>query len=444
MESGFLTFILVSSFAVHSSRSSTDWDDVVVAREGSSTTLVCTYPTLRSPFTLNWMVKSLGADEWKLVRTASEGKKFSGSASKPSMRWTDPNFQDTGVFSLSFFPTMEDRGLYSCMIRQQEKKLKERIILLAILTVTVLPSPIIPVHSTLRMNARVTPEMAVDKITWTSPDGITIKSEKTTNKETEAKLPLVQYTDNGVYVCTVHPWGKSSSPIFPFSVNVTITADKEASFTDIVHAEQLFTVTLVQTPMILKCPGGKGDLVKLQWKPTDRRNSGMKAVMLYDRWRGTTTSPQPSPRVELAGPPYNAEAGSFALRLTPELNDGGLYICEVHLNDKISIQSTTVTVMKEPVGVTAPSMLPSLAALLLLVPLVAAAVGVLLWRQKQISHRDIEYSLSVQSGEAENIYENPDDVRQQGPALDSVYMDLKPRGEDDVYKELERYEQCQS
>ncbi|XP_053287883.1 g6f-like isoform X2 [Pleuronectes platessa] len=528
MESGFLTFILVSSFAVHSSRSSTDWDDVVVAREGSSTTLVCTYPTLRSPFTLNWMVKSLGADEWKLVRTASEGKKFSGSASKPSMRWTDPNFQDTGVFSLSFFPTMEDRGLYSCMIRQQEKKLKERIILLAILTVTVLPSPIIPVHSTLRMNARVTPEMAVDKITWTSPDGITIKSEKTTNKETEAKLPLVQYTDNGVYVCTVHPWGKSSSPIFPFSVNVTITADKEASFTDIVHAEQLFTVTLVQTPMILKCPGGKGDLVKLQWKPTDRRNSGMKAVMLYDRWRGTTTSPQPSPRVELAGPPYNAEAGSFALRLTPELNDGGLYICEVHLNDKISIQSTTVTVMKvktkrssskleliclysersqvqtvqwkhqnpnrrlqmstsslgqitttvplpitpdtagtytctltlnngqtilatqavtlppeEPVGVTAPSMLPSLAALLLLVPLVAAAVGVLLWRQKQISHRDIEYSLSVQSGEAENIYENPDDVR-QGPALDSVYMDLKPRGEDDVYKELERYEQCQS
>ncbi|XP_060937778.1 g6f-like [Limanda limanda] len=504
-----------------------NWDDVVVAREGSSTTLVCAYPALRSPFTFNWIAKSLGADEWKLVLSAEKGKEFFGSAWKASMQLTDPNFQDTGVFSLFFSPTMEDIGLYSCSIRQQERILKERIILLAILTVTVLPSPIIPVHSTLRMNARVTPENAVDKITWTSPEGVTIKSEKTTNRETEAKLPLVRYTDNGVYVCTVHPWGKSSSPIFPFSVNVTITANRQALFTDIEYGEEIFTATQVQRPLLLKCPGGKGDLVKLQWKSTDKRTNGMKGVMLYDRWRGTTTSPQPSPRVELAGPPYNAEAGSFAIRLTPELNDGGLYVCEVHLNDKITIQSTRVTVMKvktkrssskleliclysersqvqtvkwnhqntnrqlqmstsslgqitttvplpitpdtagtytctltlsngqtilatqavtlppEEPGVTAPSMLPSLSALLLLVPLVAAAVGVLLWRQKQISHRDIEYSLSVQSGEVENVYENPDDIR-QGPALDSVYMDLKPRGEDDVYKELERYEQCQS
>jgi hypothetical protein len=41
----------------------------------------------------------------------------------------------------------------------------------------------------------------------------------------------------------------------------------------------------------------------------------------------------------------------------------------------------------ESAGVAAPSLLPPLSALLLLVPLVAAAVGVLLWRQRHISQR---------------------------------------------------------
>lgn len=43
--------------------------------------------------------------------------------------------------------------------------------------------------------------------------------------------------------------------------------------------------------------------------------------------------------------------------------------------------------LAEGSGVTAPSLLPSFSALLLLVPLVAAAVGVLLWRQRHISQR---------------------------------------------------------
>jgi len=104
----------------------------MVAREGMPTTLVCTDTTVRGAVAINWMVKSL--DEWKLVLSASESKKFSGGASKASMRLTDPNFQDTGVFSLFLVPRMEDSGLYSCLIKQQERKLKEKIILLAILT----------------------------------------------------------------------------------------------------------------------------------------------------------------------------------------------------------------------------------------------------------------------------------------------------------------------
>ncbi|XP_069393602.1 g6f-like isoform X2 [Paralichthys olivaceus] len=530
MESGFLTFILVSSFAVHSFHSGiTDWDDVVVARAGSSTTLVCTDATVRGPVTLNWMVKSLGAKEWKLVLSASESNTFSGGASKASMQLTESNFQGTGVFSLSFCPKMEDGGLYSCLIQQQERKLKERILLLAILTVTVLPSPIIPKYSTLRLIARVTPD--ITKITWISPDGISIKSENTPNVGTEAKLPLVQHTDNGVYICMVHPLGNSS--IFPFSVNITVdAADKVVSLTDNRNDTMTSTATRVRMPLLLNCPSFQGDFVRLQWQPPDTRNN-MQGVIQYDRWRDSTSLTKHSRRVQLAGPPYNSEAGSFAFLLKPELNEGGLYACEVFLNDKPSIHSTMVSVMKVKtkrsssklelsclysersqvrsvkwkhqntnrqlqmssnspgsitttvplpitpdtagnytctlklkngqticamqavtlppeggrdvhVGVTAPPMLPSLSALLLLVPLVAAAVGVLLWRQKQISDHDIEYSLSVQSGEVENIYENPDDIRQQGPPQGSVYMDLKPRGEDDVYKELERYEQCQS
>lgn len=106
----------------------------MVAREGMPTTLVCTDTNVRGAVDINWMVKPVGVKEWKLVLSANERKEFSGGASKASMRLTDPNFQDTGVFSLFFLPTAEDSGLYSCLIKQQERKLKEKIILLAVLT----------------------------------------------------------------------------------------------------------------------------------------------------------------------------------------------------------------------------------------------------------------------------------------------------------------------
>ncbi len=106
----------------------------MVVKEGMSTTLFCTEATVRGAVDINWKMKSLGADDWTLVISANDRKKFHGGAWKASMQLTDPNFQDTGVFSLFFTPKMEDGGLYSCLIRQQERKLKERIILLAILT----------------------------------------------------------------------------------------------------------------------------------------------------------------------------------------------------------------------------------------------------------------------------------------------------------------------
>ncbi|XP_075965740.1 g6f-like [Anarhichas minor] len=530
MESAFLTIILVSTLEVYSSHSGiTDWDDVMVAREGVPTTLGCTDATMRGAVTINWKVKSVGVDEWKLLLSANEKKKFSGGASKTSMRLTDPDFQDTGVFSLFLVPRMEDSGLYSCSIKQHEREL-EKIILLAILTVTVVPAAPIPLLSTLQLAAVVNPGYAITSITWAAPGGISMKSEKKTNTGTVAKLPQVQSSDSGAYICMVRLSGNSNNTPFPFKVDVIVDADNMASFTNITHDSDIPTATQARTLFPLTCPGVQGDYVRLHWRPPDRKHSDMMLVYRNDRWGGSTFFTNHSKRLQLAGPPYNAEAGSFSFLLTPEFEDGGLYICEVFLNDNVVSRRTILSVLKATVktrrsssklelgcrysersqvqsarwtyqnksrqldswgkepgrittnlplpitsdtagnytctlqlkngqtvwatqavtlpherardveggSVATPSLLPSLSALLLLVPLVAAAVCVLLWRQKHICDRGIEQSLSVHSGDAENIYENPEDIR-QAPPQGSVYMDLKPRGEDDVYKELERY-----
>lgn len=105
-----------------------------MTREGIPTTLICTDTTVRGGLTINWKVKTIGADSWKLVLSASKTKELLGSAFKASMRLIDSNSQDTGNFSLFFNPKVEDCGLYSCMVKHQEKILKETVILLAILT----------------------------------------------------------------------------------------------------------------------------------------------------------------------------------------------------------------------------------------------------------------------------------------------------------------------
>lgn len=106
----------------------------MVTREGIPATLICTDTTARGGVTINWKVKTIGADSWKLVLSASKTKELLGSAFKASMRLIDPNSQDTGDFSLFFHPKVEDCGLYSCMVKQQERILKETVILLAVLT----------------------------------------------------------------------------------------------------------------------------------------------------------------------------------------------------------------------------------------------------------------------------------------------------------------------
>ncbi|XP_029694558.1 g6f-like isoform X1 [Takifugu rubripes] len=523
MEAVFFTFILIFSFAVYSFQA--DNRDVVVAREGIPTTLICTDTTVRNGVTINWKVKTIGVDEWKLLLSASKTKEFFGSASKASMRLIDPNFQNTGNFSLFFIPKVEDCGLYSCMIEQPERIPKETVIHLAILTVTVVPAAPIRLLSTLRLIASVKPESVSTNIIWVGPGGISMKSETKPNTGTVAKVPQIQKNDSGAYVCMVRLWSTSPNILFPFNVEVMVDVKSEASFTNITHGTVITTATRAQMPFTIICPGVQGDYVRLYWQPHSPRNMKRNVLQLYhyDRWRGITFVNNQSKRVHLAGPPYNADAGSFSFLFTPELNNGGQYSCDVFLNDNVYRQRTVLSVFKvkskpspsmlelsclysewsqiqsakwtyqdksrklhvvssgpgritavlptpitadtagnytctlqlnngqtvwatesvalpskESVTVTTPSLLPPLSALLLLVPLVAAAAGVLLWRREHISDRGIEESLSVQAHEAENIYENPEDIRQQAPFEGSFYMDLKPRGDDGIYKELEQ------
>ena len=53
-----------------------------------------------------------------------------------------------------------------------------------------------------------------------------------------------------------------------------------------------------------------------------------------------------SKKLQLAGPPYNAEAGSFSFLLTPGWKDGGLYACDVFLNGNAFSQRTRLSVLK--------------------------------------------------------------------------------------------------
>lgn len=107
------------------------------------------------------------------------------------------------------------------------------------------------------------------------------------------------------------------------------------------------TATQAQTSFTLACPGAPGDYVLLYWRPPDaKRQTITKLVYQYDRWRGSTLLTEHSKRLQLAGPPFNAEAGSFSFLLTPGLKDGGLYICEVFLNDNTFSQRTQLSVLK--------------------------------------------------------------------------------------------------
>ncbi|XP_036394553.1 g6f-like [Megalops cyprinoides] len=506
-----------------STKAERPWSDVVVAEVGTPVTLACSDWPLRGSVKLNWYWKPDGLDSWSLVMSASERQQFLGGASKRDMRLADSNFQKSGDFSLFFNPRSKDGGRYSCLIEQGERKLRQKIILLVILTVKVIPPQPIPEDSTLCLITEVSSHEAVSEVAWFSPLGQPLRSETGLSGEVVCKLPRIDRTEQGNYTCQIQPLGNCSRPLFLFTYTVTIDVTKVAKFSNITHGPLLSAACLSRTPLPLPCTSVSGDYVMLYWQHPDSEK--MERVFSYDRWRRGYKN-QTKPRLHLASTD-SANAGSFSFLLYPELREGGVYLCEVFLNDIVFSQSMRVSVLHvyakstpsalvlwcqysersqvkrvswthqnqsyrlsgfsnapgrlstevplplkpEVAGnytctielkngkkaravhtvtlpptvntyLSSPSLLPSLSALGLLVPLVAVAAGVLLWKRgHRNTHPGIEQSLSHCSGEVENIYENPDDLRQT-PAQSAVYMDLKPTKDNDVYKELDRYEQC--
>uniref|UniRef100_A0A8C6KHI2 Ig-like domain-containing protein n=1 Tax=Nothobranchius furzeri TaxID=105023 RepID=A0A8C6KHI2_NOTFU len=325
--------------------STLDEYDVVVVRENNPTTLGCAGNKLTGDMSINWMVKPGNVGEWKLILSVNEKTTFSGGAWKESIQLVDSHSQSTRDFSLLLSPKEEDGGLYTCLMKHQKRKVKEIVYLLAVFTVSLYPAPPVPQNSILRLIGRVTPDIAVTKITWTAPGGLLMKTERKPNTGTVTKLPLVQKSDGGTYTCTVYPQGNSTG-VLAATVNLTVDADKVAPFTN----HMIHTGTEAQKAFLLTCPSVQGDCVKLSWLPSNFNRGKypdykkMKLVYKYDRWRGSAQRKKAG--IRLAGLPYNAKAGSFSFQMSLDLSDGGIYICQVFLNDNIFLQNTTLSVLK--------------------------------------------------------------------------------------------------
>ena len=90
----------------------------------------CVDPEMTGTVTVSWTKHGTPKGMEKLLLSASEGKVSSGP---PKFSLADPNFLESGVFSLLFVPKIGDQGLITCLVEKQERKLR-KVILHALLT----------------------------------------------------------------------------------------------------------------------------------------------------------------------------------------------------------------------------------------------------------------------------------------------------------------------
>ncbi|XP_048007933.1 g6f-like isoform X4 [Megalobrama amblycephala] len=535
----FHAFILVCSgscFIISPLLAGNVLNDVVMVREDTSVTLSCFDSPPTSSVLVTWKMMSAREDRWSYLLSANciDGQ----TDGRSSREFGGRTFEISADASLIFRAAAAVQGHYSCVIEQDDKKLQERIVLLALIKLTVTPTPPVTVDSTLRLAAQVSPASVAAWGTWVSSSGEQLYTEISHDKGSLlSKLPRITSKDIGVYTCRIRVHGNNATSVSEHRVDVTVNESAVFSFKDVTHGVSRSLASLSHSPVTLTCPQILGDYVLLYWEYPDSKR--MELIFQFDRWRRSSIS-QTKPQLHLIDPTSLAAAGNFSFLLRPALKDGGLYLCEVFLDDKAFSQasrlsvlhvyakssssaldlscmysersqvknirwsyvqdpsrllqsaavigrittSVTLPVTNETAGlyactlylkngnyiqymytvtmanteptvspgpalppaaedVSASSYVSTFSFLLFLIPMIAVAVGVLLWRQGYcVTRRSVEQSLSHHSREVENIYENPDDLRQQTPPQGAVYMDLKPTGEMDVYKELDRYNQC--
>ncbi|XP_060777537.1 g6f-like isoform X2 [Neoarius graeffei] len=513
-----------------------------MVKEGTVVTLHCSEESPVTPRQVTWLKMPAKGMKWTTlisVNVKGDGRQMMHQAGR-TLEISDNIF-------LRFTATVESGGLYSCLLEKEGRKFKERIVLLAVIKLTLVPVPVIPISSTARLKAEVSPSYAVAGGTWISHTGTPLLTDVSSTGTLLTKLPCVTRSDSGTYRCNITVDGQSSKPVYSYTLNVTVYEKQVASFPNITYGPSRSLAALSQSAVTLPCANIIGDYVFLYWWGPDKTNAQPKLIFQFDRWRDSRK--QFNPHLQLHNQ-SSVPSGNFSFLLRPELRDAGRYQCEVFRDDQVFAQVTVLTVLNgsstsssssiqltcsyaqrsqvvsvkwshiqrpehqlpssgllgrifisidlpitpatagqyvctlklkngqtvkyiytavmphteppccvselpmEPTnnsllqptdgnGTAEPSiLLPSLSLLLFLVPMVAVAVGVLLWRRGPCTFpQNVTRTLSHYSGEVENIYENPDDLRQTLPQND-VYMDLKLTGETDVYRELDRYDKC--
>lgn len=96
-------------------------------------------------------------------------------------------------------------------------------------SVTLAPAPVIPIHSTARLKAEVSPSYAVAGGTWLSRTGSPLLTDVSSAGTLLTKLPSVTPSDSGTYTCNISVDGQSKNPVYSFMLSVTVYGEKSLS-----------------------------------------------------------------------------------------------------------------------------------------------------------------------------------------------------------------------
>ncbi|XP_058867084.1 uncharacterized protein LOC131709135 [Acipenser ruthenus] len=303
-----------------------DWDECVVTHVGASVTLPCSDWSVAGTLQAHWLWKPLSGESWLPVVSASE-------------RLADKELSSSGKFSLTFRTGFQDAGRYICQGRRQEgtSRPSGRVTLLIIVSVTGSPMPV-PTDGTLRLSARVSDQTA--KVSWISPKGTPLHCREDFSGSILAKLPRVTWQEQGNYSCQVLVPGAPGR--FVFNYTVTVRDSKLADFS-MTFGLQRSGGAVAQSRVLIPCVTWPGsDLVLLYWKDPDARE--MDRVFEFDLWRRDLVNKK-QPRLQLAESDP-ARHGNYSFLLTPDLEDNGVYRCEVFRDSDVYIQSFSLTVLQ--------------------------------------------------------------------------------------------------
>lgn len=108
------------------------WSDVIMVEEGAPVTLSCSEEPCVSPRQVRWMmmIPSRGK-QWTMLFSVNVSGGIADG--KQTHHQAGRLLEITDHVRLRFTATVESGGLYSCLLEKEDSKLKERIVLLAII-----------------------------------------------------------------------------------------------------------------------------------------------------------------------------------------------------------------------------------------------------------------------------------------------------------------------